>query len=114
MRAARRTGCQCHHQQRGVGPAVELFDFLLDALRNTAASTATKKGRDVADRGACTVILDGKPGVLLSGSGAGGPTRQDHDDRRLQTAPDQLHPLQESFMMLGGGAVWVLPGRRAS
>lgn len=82
--------------------AVEPFHSLLDALRNAAGLTGTKKGCDVGDCGACTVILDGKPvcSCLVLAAETSGSTITTIEG--LQPSPDKLHPLQESFMMLGG------------
>ena len=81
---------------------IEPYRSLLDVLRNEAGLSGTKKGCDVGDCGACTVILDGKPvnSCLVLGVEA--------QDARIETieglqAPDgTLHPLQESFVRLGG------------
>ena len=81
---------------------VEPFHSLLDALRGPAGLTGTKKGCDVGDCGACTVILDGKPVcscLVLAVEVAG---RDIVTIEGLQPAPDRLHPLQDSFMQLGG------------
>ncbi len=81
---------------------VEPFHSLLDALRNTAGLTGTKKGCDVGDCGACTVILDGKPVCSCLVLAAETDGAEITTIEGLQTAPDKLHPLQDSFMMLGG------------
>ena len=39
--------------------SVEPYRSLLDVLRNDAGLTGTKKGCDVGDCGACTVLVDG-------------------------------------------------------
>lgn len=82
--------------------AVETFHSLLDALRNAAGLTGTKKGCDVGDCGACTVILDGAPvcACLVLAAETDGCNVTTIEG--LQSAPGSLHPLQESFMMLGG------------
>lgn len=82
--------------------AIEPFRSLLDVLRNEAALTGTKKGCDVGDCGACTVILDGKPvnSCLVLGVEVQGATITTIEG--LQSSPDHLHPLQESFMTCGG------------
>ena len=81
---------------------VEPCRSLLDVLRNEAGLPGTKKGCDVGDCGACTVILDGKPvnSCLVLGVEAEG--REVTTIEGIQPAPDRLHPLQEKFMQLGG------------
>ena len=82
--------------------AVETFHSLLDALRNAAGLTGTKKGCDVGDCGACTVILDGAPvcACLVLAAETDGCNVTTIEG--LQSAPGSLHPLQESFMNCGG------------
>jgi len=74
---------------------------LLDMLRNEAALPGTKKGCDVGDCGACTVILDGKPVnacLVLAVEVAGCSVRTIEG---LQHAPDRVHALQDNFMRCG-------------
>jgi carbon-monoxide dehydrogenase small subunit len=74
---------------------------LLDVLRNEAGLTGTKKGCDVGDCGACTVVMDGVPvnACLVLGVEAQGSVIQTIEG--LQPSPDTLHPLQHSFMQHG-------------
>ena len=78
------------------------YRSLLDVLRNEAGLTGTKKGCDVGDCGACTILVDGKPlnSCLMLGVEADG--RDIVTIEGIQPAPDRLHPLQEKFMQLGG------------
>ncbi len=80
---------------------VEPYHTLLDALRNEAGLTGAKKGCDVGDCGACTVILDGKPvnSCLVLAVEA-------HDSEiltieGLASSDGSLHPLQENFLKYG-------------
>jgi carbon-monoxide dehydrogenase small subunit len=73
----------------------EPYRSLLDMLRNEAGLTGTKKGCDVGDCGACTVIVDGKPvnSCLMLGIEA--------DGLQVETIEGLRHPLQESFIRHG-------------
>jgi aerobic carbon-monoxide dehydrogenase small subunit len=75
---------------------VEPYRSLLDVLRNEAGLTGSKKGCDVGDCGACTVIVDGKPvnSCLMLGVEA--------DGAEVLTIEGLRHPLQESFIRHGG------------
>lgn len=81
--------------------ALEPFRSLLDVLRNDVGLTGTKKGCDVGDCGACTVLLDGKPvnSCLVLGVEVGGCTIVTIEG--LQRGPEHLHPLQDAFMRHG-------------
>ncbi len=75
---------------------------LLDALRNEGSLTGTKKGCDVGDCGACTVIMDGRPvnACLVLAIEAEGATIETIEG--LQPSYDQPHLLQQKFMEHGG------------
>jgi aerobic carbon-monoxide dehydrogenase small subunit len=75
---------------------IEPYRSLLDVLRNESGLTGTKKGCDVGDCGACTVIVDGKPvnSCLMLGVEAHGC--------EVLTIEGLRHPLQESFIRHGG------------
>src|SRR5687768_9159286 len=74
---------------------IEPYRSLLDVLRNDAGLTGTKKGCDVGDCGACTVIMDGKPvnACLVLGVEAEGS--------EVTTIEGLQHALQESFVTHG-------------
>lgn len=81
--------------------AVEPNRSLLDALRNEAALTGTKKGCDVGECGSCTVILDGRPVnsclvLALEVEGAEITTIEG-----MQAPDGTPHRLQECFMRCG-------------
>jgi len=80
---------------------VEDHRSLLDALREEVGLTGTKKGCDVGDCGACTVVVDGKPvnACMMLAVEANGKTIETVEG--LQKSVDVLHPLQEAFMEHG-------------
>ncbi len=82
--------------------AVEPYRSLLDVLRNDAGLTGSKKGCDVGDCGACTVLLDGRPvcSCLVLGVEAQGCEVVTIEG--IGSSPGKLHPLQENFMKYGG------------
>jgi len=80
---------------------VDACRSLLDTLREEVGLTGTKKGCDVGDCGACTVIVDGEPvnACLILAVEAEG--RQIETIESMQEDVDILHPLQDAFMRYG-------------
>ena len=88
--------------KEGYELVVQPYRSLLDVLRNEAALTGTKKGCDVGDCGACTVILNGKPVCSCLVLAAEVDGCEITTIEGVQTGPDELHPLQENMMKFGG------------
>lgn len=80
---------------------VEHHRSLLDSLREEAGLTGTKKGCDVGDCGACTVLVDGEPvnACLMLAVEASG--RRVETVEGLRPDGELLHPLQDAFMRHG-------------
>jgi len=80
--------------------AVEPNTTLVDLLRYHLGLTGTKKGCDLGDCGACTVLMDGKAvnSCLVLAVQANGRTVQTIEG--LETA-EGLHPLQQAFVEKG-------------
>lgn len=79
---------------------VEPHRSLLDVLREELGLTGTKKGCNVGDCGACTVLLDGTPVnsclvLAVQADGQEVTTIEGVDDG------GRLHPLQEAFIEHG-------------
>ncbi len=76
------------------------YRTLLDVLRTDVQLTGTKKGCDVGDCGACTVLLNGKPvnACLILAA-----TVQDSEIVTIEGLAQngKLHPLQEAFVKEG-------------
>jgi carbon-monoxide dehydrogenase small subunit len=80
--------------------AVEPNTTLADLLRMQIGLTGTKKGCELGDCGACTVLLDGKAvnSCLVLALQANGAAVQTVEG--LET-PEGLHPLQQTFVEKG-------------
>jgi len=84
--------------------AVDPFRSLLDVLRNEAGLTGTKKGCDMGDCGACTVIIDGElvNSCLVLGVEADGTELLTIEGLARSTEDGlELHPVQENFLRYG-------------
>lgn len=81
--------------------AVEPHSTLLDALRNDAGLTGTKKGCDVGECGSCTILVDGTPmnSCLMLAPEAHGCKLTTIEG--IQPGPDTVHPIQDQFMRCG-------------
>jgi carbon-monoxide dehydrogenase small subunit len=82
-------------------PEVNSSTTLLELIRERLGLIGTKEGCSVGECGACTVIMNGKPVnaclvLALETEGAEITTIEGVSDG------EKLHPLQQSFMDLGG------------
>jgi carbon-monoxide dehydrogenase small subunit len=80
---------------------VEPYFSLLDALRDEARLTGTKKGCDEGDCGACTVLLNGKPVTACMVLAHSAHDAEVTTIEGLAT-PQSLHPVQQAFVECGG------------
>src|SRR3970040_2163045 len=80
--------------------AIAPYRTLVDVLREEIHLTGTKKGCDVGDCGACTVLLDGKPVNAWLVVAA---TAESSEITTIEgLAQDgNLHPLQQAFVKEG-------------
>lgn len=71
---------------------------LLDALRDTAGLTGTKKGCDHGQCGACTVLVDGRRQLSCMSFAVMNEGRQITTIEGLEDADGRLHPMQQAFI----------------
>ena len=75
---------------------VDVRDSLLDVLRDRLGLTGTKRGCDLGECGACTVLLDGRPvnACMLLAVEVAGSTVLTIEG----LAQEQLHVIQQAFV----------------
>jgi xanthine dehydrogenase YagT iron-sulfur-binding subunit len=84
---------------RTVPLIIDIRTSLLDALREHAGLTGTKKGCDHGQCGACTVHVDGRPVLSCLTLAVMAPGHDIKTIEGLADATDQgLHPLQQAFI----------------
>jgi 4-hydroxybenzoyl-CoA reductase alpha subunit len=91
-----KTKVNCHEYEVAVKPGATLLDLLRDELR----LTGTKKGCELGDCGACTVLLEGKPvnACLVLAVEAEGKAVTTIE---ALANGEELHPIQRAFVEKG-------------
>ena len=95
--------------------AVEPWRTLNEVLRDDLRLTGTKLGCGDGDRGACTVLLDGRSVLSCLTLAVAADGADIRTVEGLASARDRLHPIQEAFV--AGGAIqcgYCTPGMELS
>ena len=71
---------------------------VVDLLREDLGLTGTKEGCGTGECGACTILVDGRPRLSCLTLAAQLDDRQVTTIEGLATGPEDLHPLQQSFV----------------
>ncbi len=80
--------------------SVKPNETLLDVLRNKLGLTGAKKGCDVGDCGACTVLIDGQPATACLVLAVSARNKEITTVEGL-SGNGELHPLQQAFIDYG-------------
>ena len=75
-------------------------DFLVDIIRDTVGLTGTKKGCNIGDCGACTVLIDGKPTLSCLTLAMSVVGKKIKTIEGMAHGPE-LHPVQKAFIDKG-------------
>ncbi len=80
--------------------AVEPAAYLVDVIRETVGLTGTKKGCNIGDCGACTVLIDGKPTLSCLTLAVACAGKSITTIEGLSKGAE-LHPVQQAFVEKG-------------
>lgn len=80
--------------------AVEPTAYLVDVIRETVGLTGTKKGCNIGDCGACTVLIDGKPTLSCLTLAVACTGKYITTIEGISNGAE-LHPVQQSFIEKG-------------
>jgi carbon-monoxide dehydrogenase small subunit len=80
--------------------AIEPATTLLEALRDHLGLTGTKRGCDMGDCGACTVLIDGRPRLSCLTLALSVQSKAITTVEGLESR-GSLHPIQDAFDRLG-------------
>src|ERR1700712_3236252 len=78
--------------------AIDVRSVLLDVLREQLALTGTKKGCDLGQCGACTVLMDGQRVLSCLTLAASAQAAEITTVEGLAAEEAPLHPMQQAFL----------------